>query len=286
LICLRDKFFHYLKELTVDLELTLTNSLSSDMAMCFGSMKKSDACCFIQRIWRGCSVRETLPKLRKHQVANLNAGHHLDTREINSNGFWSLRPSCIPEIHNIRKLTFDTTISFRTKDDESSTEDTDFVERGQRPLCKALKIVEASIEGRPIYPIFAGKKDVSPSSIDAIMVDIMDTLKQGEVYKFPNHTSAKLQPTPAAIKSISESIVKFRFFTGLDHKNMIPFPEIKTVLSQPTKCTVRPLLARQAPRSVFCLYKGPAVEEPSIEEPSVEDYEAKLQKISQLPYAS
>lgn len=255
------------------------------MAMCFGSMQKSDACRFIQRIWRGRCIRVTLPKMREYQVANLNAGHHLDIRELNSSGFWSLRPSCTPEIHNVRKLTFDTTISFRTKDDESSTEDTDFVERGQRPLCKALKIVEASIEGRPIYPIFARENSVSPSSIDAIMVDIMDTLNRGEVYKFPNHTSAKLQPTPSAKKSISESIVKFRFFTGLDHKNMIPSPEIKAVLSQPTKCTVRPLLVRQVPRSVYCLYKEPSVEDPS-EEPSIEDYEAKLLKISQLPYAS
>lgn len=253
--------------------------------MCFGSAN-NEASLIIQRVWRGHFVRETLPVLRKYQCANLNAGQHLDVRELNSSGFWSLRPSCIPEIHNVRKLTFDTTISFRTKDDESSTEDTDFVERGQRPLCKALKIVEASIEGRPIYPIFVGKNDVSPSSVDAIMVNIMDTLNRGEVYKFPNHTSSKLQPIPAAIKSISEGIVKFRFFTGLDHKKMILDPEIKTVLSQPTKCTVRPLLERQAPRSVYCHYKEPADEGPSVKEPSIKDYEAKILKISQLPYSS
>ena len=253
--------------------------------MCFGSAN-NEASLVIQRVWRGHCVRETLPVLRKYQCANLNAGQHLDVRELNSSGFWSLRPSCIPEIHNVRKLTFDTTISFRTKDDESSTEDADFVERGQRPLCKALKIVEASIYGKPIYPIFAREKSVSSSSIDAIMKDIMDTLNRGEVYKFPNHTSAKLKPTPAAIKSISEGIVKFRFFTGLDQTKMILDPEIKTVMSQPTKCTVRPLLERQAPRSVYCHYKEPADETPSVKESSIEDYEAKLQKISQLPYAS
>ena len=261
--------------------------------MCFGSANK-EASLVIQRVWRGHCVRETLPELRKYQCANLNAGQHLDVRELNSSGFWSLRPYCIPEIHNVRKLTFDTTISFRKKvtdrtdgtEGTEGTEDTDFLERGQRPLCKALKIVEASIYGKPIYPIFAREKSVSASSIDAIMKDIMDTLNQGEVYKFPNHTSAKLKPTPAAIKSISEGIVKFRFFTGLDQTKMIPAPEIKTVLSQPTKCPVRPLLARQAPRSVYCHYKESAVVAPSVKEPSIEDYEAKLLKISQLPYAS
>lgn len=244
------------------------------MQMCFGSAN-NEASLVIQRVWRGHCVRETLPVLRKYQCANLNAGQHLDVRELNSSGFWSLRPSCIHEIHNVRKLTFDTTISFREKVTDG-TEKTDFLERGQRPLCKALKIVEASIYGKPIYPIFAREKSVSASSIDAIMKDIMNTLNQGEVYKFPNHTSAKLKPTPAAIKSISEGIVKFRFFTGLDQTKMIPDPLIKTVLSQPTKCTVRPLLARQAPRSVYCHYK----------EPSVEEYENKILKISQLPYAS
>ena len=43
----------------------------------------------IQRVFRGSRSRSVLPRLRRFQAANLNAGLRLDTGELNTQGFWS-----------------------------------------------------------------------------------------------------------------------------------------------------------------------------------------------------
>ena len=182
----------------------------------------------IQKHWRGWKVRSELPRLRRFQGANLNAGQHLDRHELNYlHPFWSSR------VHaKTRTITFNDafsclTFSSLTKEKTSSIEKTDYVERGERPLCKTMKIVEAACYDQPLYPIFESEKDkFTLNAIDAILLDINEELKAGRSYLFNNPSSIKISPTYAAAHAISLAHLKFRHFYGF----ITPTPPVQVLV--------------------------------------------------------
>ena len=247
---------------------------------------------WIQRHWRGSRCRVDLPRLRQFQTANLNAGQHLSVQNLNTIGFWSTSPH-LPTSSPVLKFSEETHCLH--KDGTKQDVDTDFCERGNRPLCKALKIIEAAIYRKPIYPIFVGADDcvASLSQIDLIMKDIIATLEKGENYRFCSASSTVLRPSPSAVSSVKGAYVKFRYFSNLGP------PPLEMVLTEPVgRCTVSPLLVHQAPKTV-CGVR--AIEVPVLprvaprtvcgvkmicQSPgAVDDLEARLQKLMNLPYS-
>jgi len=119
------------------------------------------------------------------------------------------------------------TFSCSTKEKTSSIEKTDYVERGERPLCKTVKIVEAACYDQPLYPIFAREKDkLTLNAIDAILLDINEELKAGRSYRFNNPSSIKISPTYAAAHAISLAHLKFRHFYGF----ITPTPPVQVLV--------------------------------------------------------
>jgi hypothetical protein len=276
--------------------------------------KELNAALTVQKLWRGYLVRIKLPTIRKYQVKNLNAGHHLSIEEINAIGFWADpvsashlsrmklsdlkkrarisgisedqldeaddaedRKSAVivllqrqfadrefhPSEESLPSITdFSETIDCLYEGGNRGQDGTDFIERGNRPLCKALELVEASLSNKPIHDIFTGEEIVSPESVDTIIKDIIDTLGRGDVYRFCNWTSAKLQPS--ALGKVKTAHAKFRYFTNLDTPKPKKASEltleerINELLRMPVeKCTTTPRLVRQAPISPYCCVKTP-----------------------------
>ena len=201
----------------------------------------------IQRHWRGWKVRSELPRLRSFQGANLNAGLHLDRYELNYlHPFWSSR------VHaKTRTITFNDafsclTFSCLTKEKKNSIEKTDYAERGERPLCKTVKIVEAACYGNPLFPIFESEKDkLTLNAIDAILLDINEELKAGRSYRFNNPSSIKISPTYAALHAISLAHLKFRYFYGFT----TPTPPVQVLVphTQEPPVSLAPLAPAPAP---------------------------------------
>ena len=111
------------------------------------------------------------------QEANLNAGYHCDPQELNLlHPVWKETNEDNVEVRltslsgkrvgfGDRRVTFGEKVSQKVGWDSPGNpkvceEDTDFVERGERPLCKVVKIVEAVVKcSGPIIPILIGVKD-------------------------------------------------------------------------------------------------------------------------------
>ena len=196
----------------------------------------------------------------RYQEANLNAGHRLNIEELNElHPLWSKE---IPRLGSsdyelrIQKVSFSKETQNRYEGDNDKREKTDFMERGDRPLCKALKLLEAAIYDRPVYKIFIGEKDkFIINAVDIIIGDILESLIKGENYRFSNASSAKVSPSPAIINKLKIAYVKFRYFNGLPP---LKEPESQTTLGKKMDVlkvqpiTHQPLLVRQASRSVFC----------------------------------
>lgn len=178
------------------------------------------------------------------------------------------------------KTQFSGAVECQFENGARESAETDFIERGKRPLCKALKIVEASLTGDPIYPIFmdcAGKAHTE--SVNQIMQDIINTLERGEIYRFCNWTSSKLQPTPSALLAVQTAYVKFKYFGGLTDTSrpLTVTPTVEQLLHAPVgECTVTPVLVRQAPRSPYC-YVKPLV--PPLVPPPADDLERRYQRL-------
>ena len=196
-----------------------------------------------------------------YQEANLNAGHHLDVQELNElHPLWSKE---IPEVGSteyklkIMKVSFSNETQNRDEEDKDKKEKTDFIERGDRPLCKALKLVEAAVYDRPIYKVFMDEKDkFIINAVDIIIGDILESLIRGESYRFNNASSTKVKPSSGAIDLLKIAYVKFRYFTGLPPLKEPESPttlekKMDTLKVQPIT-TSKPLLVRQASRSVYC----------------------------------
>ena len=200
-----------------------------------------------------------------YQEANLNAGHHLNIEELNElHPLWSKE---IPEVGSpdyklrVQKVSFSEETQNRDEEDKDKKEKTDFVERGDRPLCKALKLIEATAYDKPIYPIFLGEQNkFIINAVDIIIGDILESLIKGDSYRFNNASSTKLRPSPAIINELKIAYVKFRYFTGLPP---LPIPpevkKPKTLEERMEVLKVLPIeqpkelhLVRQASRSVYC----------------------------------
>ena len=165
---------------------------------------------------------------------------------------------------------------------ESSS--TDFIERGHRPLCKALKVVEASFTGKPIYPIIMGCGE-NIQSINHILQDVIDTLERGETYSFCECNSTKLRPSPGALMALQTAYVKFKYFGGLvDTTQPLTYPSVEQLLNAPVgKCSATHLLVRQASKSIYCSMKqstspGPPTVAPLLPPPA-DDLELRYQKL-------
>ena len=200
-----------------------------------------------------------------YQEANLNAGHHLDIDELNElHPLWSkeLPDQGSPDYElRTRKVAFCGETQNRDEEDKDKREKTDFMERGDRPLCKALKLIEASAYDKPIYPIFMGEKNkFILNAVDIIIGDILGSLIKGDSYRFNNASSTKVRPSPAFINKLKIAYVKFKYFANLPP---LPIPsevkKPKTLEERMEVLKVLPiekpkklLLVRQASRSVYC----------------------------------
>jgi len=198
-----------------------------------------------------------LAKENGHQEGNLNAGRAVRAEEINlHHPFWA-------EGHEnevFRKghaITFDANIlSKSTGSAEVEGGETDFVERGDRPLYKVVQIVETAIKDRKtIIPILVSVKDQEIlHKIGDIMREIINKLEKGKRYSVSNCTSLRIPA--AALNTLCEVYTVYQYFAGISPiytlgatKKELP-PPAKKELPSP-----EPLLPRLAPRSVYCCSK-------------------------------
>ena len=210
-----------------------------------------------------------------HQEANLNAGHHLNIEELNElHPLWSkeLPQPGYPEYKpHSQKVYFSKETWNRDEANKDGKEKTDFLERGDRPLCKALKLIEAAEYNKPIYQVLMGEKDkFMIDAIDIIIGDTLESLIKGYSYQFNNASSTKVRPSPAVINRLKVAYVKFRYFTDLPPlKDCITTTQEKKMELLKVQPIVppEPLLVRQASRSIYCA------------PPPVDDLEARYLKL-------
>ena len=185
-----------------------------------------------------------------HQEGNLNVGYHCDTEELNL-----LHPFWAKEVTEERqkRVTFGEKILAKPNGikKEAKEEDVDFVERGDRALCKAVKIVEASFgRGKTIIPILLSIKDEATlKKVGETLLDVISHLEKGKTYSFNNCSSLRVKYTGTniALNNISRAYTVFQYFTG---SPQIYFPT--PIKKDEIVCTTKPKLVRQASRSVYC----------------------------------
>lgn len=216
------------------------------------------------------------------QEGNLNVGYHCDLEELNTlHPFWTSGDEETPK-DNTATISFNTSTFTRTETDRDLRENTDFIERGDKPLCEVVKLVETAFGKKPIWPVVAHINDkFKVNAMDIIMEEILETLEAGKNYKFNNCSSLRLRSTPGSINFIKSSYVIFRYITGLpplsfppppkpptSEENRIKLAEAKKELLliqvqaqlksgnfSPGECKLTPKLVRQASRSAYCLPK-------------------------------
>ena len=200
-----------------------------------------------------------------YQEANLNAGYHLNIEELNElHPLWSkeLPDLGSPDYELIpHKVSFCEETQNRDETNKDRKEKTDFLERGDRPLCKALKLIEAAVYDRPIYEIFLGEQNkFIINAVDIIIGDILESLIKGDSYRFNNASSTKVRPSPAFINKLKAAYVKFKYFANLPP---LPTPKAKKPKSLEERMEALKVLpfegpkklhlVRQASRSVYCV---------------------------------
>ena len=194
----------------------------------------------------------------RYQAGNLNAGYHCDPEELNLlHPFWGGDDDPLGHLHGTedhhKRVTFGKKILFTTTQTpkEAKEEDVDFVERGERALCKTVKIVEASFApGKTITPILLSIKDEATlKKVGETLLDIIAQLEKGKNYSFNNRSSLRVKYTGTniALNNISRAYTVFQYFTG---STQIYFPT--PIKKDEIVCTNKPRLVRQASRSVYC----------------------------------
>tara|TARA_A200000113_G_scaffold222944_1_gene237515 strand:- start:114 stop:773 length:660 start_codon:yes stop_codon:yes gene_type:complete len=186
-----------------------------------------------------------------HQEENLNAGYHCDPEELNLlHPFWA---GGVTEDHQTR-VTFGQKILAKPVEGhnvEAKEEDVDFVERGDRALFKASKIVEASFgAGQTIIPILLSIKDEDTSKkVGETLLDVISHLEKGKTYSFNNCSSLRVKYTGTnhALNNISRAYTIFQYFTG---STQLYFPT--PIKKDEITCKTKPRLVRQASRSIYC----------------------------------
>ena len=199
------------------------------------------------------------------QEANLNAGYHCDPQEINLlHPVW--KEDSEEEVDEVshtqsseKRVTFGKKILQKVGWDSHGSivvkeQDTDFVERGERPLCKVVKIVEASIGcSKTIIPILVGIKDKDfLQEIDDRLKDIIDTLEAGQNYSIPNASSITIKPGFHAIDLISKAHVIFQYFAGIPPLPVVTHKFEENKITSFLETRSPPKLQRLASRSIYC----------------------------------
>jgi hypothetical protein len=205
----------------------------------------------IQRVFRGSRSRSVLPRLRRFQAANLNAGCRLDTGGLNTQGFWSTEPLW-PEGRPIclRNVLFSDNTTARDDSDRDSINLTDYRGRQDKPLHKVLAMIESGIKGQTIYSHLVDKGDMTKEKIgeiDSLFKEIDHTLGNGKKFYCNDHRSTRIDLQHH--QSITTTWLKFRYFMGLVPPE--PVPDLVTLTRvtplRAIRCPVPsgPLLVRQ-----------------------------------------
>ena len=199
------------------------------------------------------------------QEANLNAGYHCNLEELSllhpiwKDTEWNKVEEHASE-HSEKHITFsEKVMSLVVDSKEGVEEDTDFLERGERPLCKVVKIIETTVESsKTIIPILIGIKDKNiMEKMNETFGDIISTLESGETYRVSDSSSLRINPSITALNMISEAHTVFQYFAGFPPKK-INFHIISNAEEvERNQSNVVPKLQRQAPRNVYC-YQKPA----------------------------
>ena len=218
------------------------------------------------------------------QEANFNSGYHCDPVSLGLlHPLWN--GSMMENgVDREKRVGFLGSISRRVGWDSGEETDiqevsTDFTERGERPLCKAVKIVEAVFSpDKTIIPVLAsitGEELIQ--GVDDIMRDIIATLEMGERYNFNDSSSIRINYTPHTLNTLLSMYVVFQYFVGLPPPPSLPTASLATAslataslptASLPTASSTtteiatraevqqseKPKLQRLAPRSLYCNY--------------------------------
>lgn len=207
------------------------------------------------------------------QEGNLNAGYHCDPLELSllhpvwKETNWDKVETRSSPRPGEKRITFsDKVLSQSNGSGERVEEDTDFVERGDRALCKVVKIVEATIESSgKITPILLGVKDKTQlQKMNFILKDIISTLEAGKVYHFADSSSIRLKPNIHALNLLTKAYTVFQYFAGFPPEKLSPHilsNAAEVARNQPSgipevQKVDKPKLARQAPRSIYCSRPG------------------------------
>ena len=210
------------------------------------------------------------------QEANVNAGYHCDPLELSLlHPFWKttnwdeveVRP---PSKVGEKRVAFGAKVSKKVGWDSTDQvkvyeEDTDFVERGDRALCKVAKILVSVIESssRTIIPILVGVKDMNIlQEMNFILSDIVSNLEAGKVYRLCNSSSIRIKPGFHALNLISGAYVVFQYFAGFPPEklnNHILSNAAEVARNQPCgtpklQKVDKPKIQRVAPRSIYCTH--------------------------------
>lgn len=212
---------------------------------------------FIPSAFQGYHVSEeeldlSLSEARANgrQINNLNAGYHCDSEELNGlHPFWATEDET--QDSRFTRVSFNATTMSRDEKDKDVKEKTDFMERGERPLCKVVKIVEEVIKkGFPVWKIVSPINDkFILSAMDLIFEEVLGCIKSGETYRFCDSSSLRLKSSPSSINAIETAYVSFRYIAGFPPLSFPPLPEPKNNVAP---CKTSPRLVRQAPRSIYC----------------------------------
>lgn len=210
-------------------------------------------------------------KMNGRQVHNLNAGYHCDTEELNDlHPFWATDDE--NQDSSLTRVSFNAMSLARHEDDKEIEENTDFLERGERPLCKFVEIIKSAIAGEPVWKVAALIKDeFILTEMSLIFEKALKEIKDGKTYYCPDPSALRLRSSPHSINTIEKAYIAFRYIAGfpplpipkvqmeeddIDSKLRIIREKIERICGdvhqEKSSSEGKPKLVRQASRSVYC----------------------------------
>ena len=249
-----------------------------------------DAATHIQKMWRGSQVRFFEPS--KQQMRPSPLGHetlrgNLDRINVDS-PFWSSEY----KKPKMKEISFD--VHQVSKDMDSGKVNKNFsflIDGTEKTSFLFAKVIDAAFSKKSVHHFFSHPQS---KCLDEYFTSTLESLESGERVSLWDGHSTKIPVHPNAVEKVKTCYVQYQFFMKSSSSDEQPltappsqnqrdltvrvddleqrFQEL--LESGPVMCTVKPRLARVAPRSVYCFPKH---------EPVKDDLEERLQRLLNLP---
>jgi len=237
-----------------------------------GPFLREQAALDIQRFYRGAVVRYFHPRRQQLDInplghISINAWTIFGLDDLNNeHELWGTLHEGL--VRGPSKVWF-SGADIICEDGEIRRGCTNTLDREKRPTFRFAKILNASFEGKPLYPLVT-KDKYQMKSIDILFKRATASLERGNKYTLWDGRSTNIPASGGYLLKVKTTHLKFRYLSGLG-----PIPPVVVDVSDleerlaaimktpvgPCSVVPKPLLARSAPRTICGVRSVPYTDE-------------------------